>query len=75
MVRGKNPAQNWVLITAMLILAICLLPMVIDQVQSINTASWNFTGHQGASTLLNLLPFVFICGIIIYFIGSLLGKT
>jgi len=71
----KNPSGKWIALTVMLILGIILVPMVIDQVQSVNTASWNFTGYQGALTLFQLLPFIFICGLVIYFIGSLLGKT
>lgn len=70
----KNPASNWVALTCMLILGVILVPMIVDQVQSVNTTAWTFTGYAGAKTLLGLIPFVFICGIIIYFIGSLLGK-
>ncbi len=72
--KRDNPASNWVALTCMLILAIILVPMIVDQVQSVNTTAWTFTGYQGAKTLFGLIPFVFVCGIIIYFIGSLLGK-
>jgi hypothetical protein len=35
---------------------------------------WSFTGGTGARTLLLLIPFIFIVGIVVYFIGQLLGK-
>jgi|Deesub1362A_J573_1020465.scaffolds.fasta_scaffold00566_22 hypothetical protein len=35
---------------------------------------WGFTGGSGARTLFLLLPFIFIIGIVVYFIASLLGK-
>lgn len=35
---------------------------------------WGFTGGGGARTLFLLLPFIFIIGVVVYFIGSLLGK-
>jgi len=69
----KNPASKMVYLTVMLLLGVILLPMVVDQVMSVNTASWNFTGYQGAVTLFHLLPFIFIVGIVIYFIGSMLA--
>jgi len=71
----KNQASKWIMLTVMLLLGVILVPMVIDQVQSVNTASWNFTGYQGALTLFHLLPFIFICGLVVYFLGSLVGKT
>ena len=67
--------NEWIMLTILLLLGIILVPMVVSQVQSINTASWNFTGYQAAKTMLGLIPFVFICGIVIYFIASILGKA
>jgi hypothetical protein len=67
-------ATKWIMMVITLILGVILVPIVVDQVQSTNTAGWNFTGYQGAITLFNLLPFVFIVGIVVYFIGSILGK-
>ncbi|MGB9693243.1 MAG: hypothetical protein ACPLYF_00200 [Fervidobacterium sp.] len=75
MPKRSNPASKWVALTVMLILGVILVPFVVDQVQSVNTTSWTFTGVQGAKTLFFLIPFVFICGLVIYFIASLLGKT
>ncbi len=67
-------ATTWILLTITLILGVILVPIVVDQVQSTNTTAWHFTGATGAKTLFMLLPFIFIVGIVVYFIGSLLGK-
>jgi len=57
-----------------LILGVILVPIVVEQVQTTNTSGWTFTGASGAKTLFLLLPFIFIVGIVVYFIASLLGK-
>jgi hypothetical protein len=75
MAHRRNPASNWMVLVCVLILGIILVPIIVDQVQSINTTLWNFTGHQGAVTMLNLLPFIFIIGIVAFFIVGILGKT
>jgi len=67
--------QNWILVTVMLMIGAILVPMIVSQVQSIETASWNFTGYQAAKTMLGLIPFTFIVGIVVYFIASILGKA
>jgi hypothetical protein len=59
----------------MLMMGVILVPIVVSQVQTIDTASWNFTGYAAAKTMLGLIPFVFIVGIVVYFIASILGKT
>jgi hypothetical protein len=74
MAHRRNPA-NWMVLVCVLILGVIMLPIVVDQVMSINTTLWNFTGHQGAVTMLNLLPFIFIIGIVAFFIAGILGKT
>jgi hypothetical protein len=67
-------ATKWIMLSITLILGVILVPIIVDQVQNTSTASWNFTGYAGASTLFMLLPFIFIVGIVVYFIGALLGK-
>jgi len=57
-----DTTTKWIMMTIMLILGVILVPIVVDQVQSTNTTGWSFTGHQGASTLFMLLPFIFIVG-------------
>ena len=69
-----SASTKWIMMTIMLILGVILVPIVVDQVQSTNTTAWTFTGSAGARTLFLLLPFIFIVGIVVYFIGSILGK-
>ncbi len=69
-----SKAVNWIGLVITLILGVILVPIVVDQIQSTDTSAWNFTGYAGAKTLFLLLPFIFIIGLVIYFIGSLLGK-
>ena len=48
-----------------LILDISLMPVVVTQIQGVNTTLWTFTGYEGAKTLLLLVPFVFVAGLLI----------
>lgn len=70
----ESKATAWIMLTITLILGVILVPIIVDQVQTTNTTGWTFTGYQGAKTLFLLLPFIFIVGIVVYFIGSLLSK-
>jgi hypothetical protein len=73
---GKGAtATNWIGLTITIILGICLIPIIVDQVQQTNTTGWTFTGATGAKTLFLLLPFIFIIGLVVYFIAALLGKV
>lgn len=71
----KTKATVWIMLTITLILGVILTPIVVDQVQSTNTTDWTFTGSAGAKTLFLLLPFIFIVGIVVYFIAAMLGKA
>jgi hypothetical protein len=73
--KDPDKATEWIMIVITLILGVILVPIVVDQVQSTNTTGWTFTGYSGAKTLFLLLPFIFIVGIVLYFILTLLGKT
>jgi len=73
--RKTGKINEWILVTVMLMMGVILVPIVVSQVQTIDTASWNFTGYAAAKTMLGLIPFVFIVGIVVYFIASILGKT
>jgi len=68
-------ATRWIIMAITLILGVILVPIVADQVQTANTTGWTFTGYQGAKTLFMLLPFIFIVGIVLYFILEMLGKV
>jgi len=69
-----GPVNKWILLVISLLIGVILVPIVVNQVQTTSTSGWNFTGHAGAATLFYLLPFIFIIGIVVYFIGSMLGK-
>ena len=73
--RKTGKINEWILVTVMLMMGVILVPIVVSQVQTIDTASWNFTGYAAAKTMLGLIPFAFIVGIVVYFIASILGKT
>jgi xanthine/uracil permease len=73
--RKTGKVNEWILVTVVLMMGVILVPIVVDQVMSVNTTSWNFTGYAAAKTMLGLIPFVFIIGIVIFFIASILGKT
>lgn len=70
--RASVKASDWIVLVISLIMGVILVPIVVDQVQNTNTTGWDFTGSSGAETLFLLLPFVFIVGIVIYFISRLL---
>jgi hypothetical protein len=72
--KSGGTATNWIGLTITIILGICLIPIIVDQVQNTNTTNWTFTGSTGAKTLFLLLPFIFIIGLVVYFIAALLGK-
>jgi hypothetical protein len=69
---GASKAVDWVILIILLIIGVNLVPTVVDTVQAINTTNWTFTGATAAATLMGLLPFVFIIGLVIYFIIRLL---
>ena len=75
MARKTGKINEWILLVVMLMMGVILVPIVVDQVMSVNTTSWSFTGYAAAKTMLSLIPFVFIIGIVIFFIASILGKT
>jgi hypothetical protein len=73
--RKTGKVNEWIMLVVVLMMGVILVPIVVDQVMSVNTTSWSFTGYAAAKTMLGLIPFVFIIGIVVYFIASILGKT
>lgn len=65
---------DWIGLTVSLIFGVYLLPVIVDTIVTTNYTNWTFTGATGAKVLYQLLPFIFIVGMIVYFIGRLLGK-
>lgn len=71
---GVNITRTMGLVIA-LIFSVVLLPTVVDTIGDVNTTGWNFTGVEGAIVLMNLIPFIFIAGLVIAVVLSLLGKV
>jgi H+/Cl- antiporter ClcA len=52
-------------IVVIVIVLLAMTPTVVDQVQTMDTSGWNFTGHQGAALLLGLVPFIWIACVLV----------
>lgn len=52
-------------IVVIVIVLLSMTPTVVTQVQTMDTAGWNFTGHEGAALLLGLVPFIWIASILV----------
>lgn len=46
-----------------LIFSLNTVETVVEAVEAINTTGWTFTGHQGATAMLGLIPFGYIAGV------------
>lgn len=69
---AKPSAVIGLIVTA--IIYVYLIPTFVTAVTGIDTSGWNFTGATGAIAILLLLPFVFIVGIILWFVKSILEE-
>lgn len=52
---------------------LALIPVVVTSVQDVNTTGWTFTGYAGAETMLLLIPFAFIAGLLAWAVGQVLS--
>jgi len=55
-----------------IIAGVNMVPIIADEVDSViflNASGWNFTGASGAEAMLGLIPFVFICGLLLAAVG------
>jgi hypothetical protein len=54
-------------IVVIVIVLLSMTPIIIEQVETTlaDDADWNFTGASGASSILGLVPFVWIASILI----------
>ncbi len=59
---GKIEQAIAVIVVTVALLA--MTPVVVDQVQNMNTTGWNFTGYQGAIQFLGLVPFIWVSAIL-----------
>lgn len=66
--------KDWIGLVIGLFVGIIMIPIVEEQVRTTNTTAWDFTGSAGAITLFRLMPFIFIAGVLIWFVGKLFGK-
>lgn len=53
-----------VAIVVVTVVLLAMTPTIIDQVQSLNTSGWTFTGYEGAIALIGLVPFLWVAGIL-----------
>ena len=53
-----------------LIVSLSTLETVVDIVDAVNTTGWDFTGYQGAISLLGLIPFVYVASILMLCVVS-----
>lgn len=70
-----SKATEWIVLVILLLIGISLVPTVVSTIAETNQtdAFWNFTGGTAARTLFNLLPFIFVVGLVIYFLIRLLS--
>ena len=62
---ASKKVQQAIALVIVTITLLAMTPIVVDQVQAINTSNWTFTGHEGAEALLGLIPFVWVGGVLI----------
>lgn len=54
---------------------LAMTPVIVDQVQAVNTTGWTFTGYEGAEALLGLIPFVWVGAGLAMIVVGLFGLT
>ena len=72
MVDISNTVTAGIAMIVIMIALLATLPIVIEQVEA-STAdadAWNFTGATGAESLLGLIPFAWIAGIVVFAIAG-----
>ena len=50
--------QNAIAVIVVTVALLAMTPVVVEQVQNMNTSGWNFTGYAGAILFLGLVPFI-----------------
>jgi len=72
MVDISNTVTAGIAMIVIMIALLSTLPIIIDQVETstADAATWNFTGAEGAESLLGLLPFAWIAGIVVFGIAG-----
>ena len=72
MVDISNTVTAGIAMIVIMIALLATLPIVIEQTEtaSADADAWNFTGAAGAESLLGLIPFAWIAGIVIFAIAG-----
>lgn len=73
--RGYSYVIDLIGLVVTLIISVYMIPIVVEAVQETNTSGWTFTGAEGAKSLYLLLPFIFIIGLVLYFLVALISKA
>lgn len=67
-------AGSWIAMAIGVMLSVLMLPPVTETVLGVNTTNWTFTGAAAAKTLMYLIPMVYIAGVLVKIIKTVLGK-
>jgi len=62
--------KNIIFVIGLTVLASLLVPIVFNEVGSVNMTAWNFTGVESARTIMTLMPYLyafFLALVILYF--------
>lgn len=73
--QGYSYIYDLIGLVVTLIFGVYMIPIVVDAVQTTNTTGWTFTGAEGAKAMYLLIPFIFIIGLVIYFVTALIVKA
>lgn len=68
----KSVFQDYIGLIIILIFGLGMLPTVVNAVVSLNTTNFTFTGASGAITLIDLIPLVYIAGLVMVVVGMAL---
>lgn len=68
----KSVFQDYIGLVIILIFGLGMLPTVVNVVVQLNTTNFTFTGAEGAITLIDLIPLVYIAGLVLLVVGMAL---
>ena len=59
-----NQIQQAVSVIVIVVALLAMTPVIVGQVQNMNTSAWNFTGYEGSILFLGLVPFIWVASIL-----------
>lgn len=65
-------------IIVIVIAGLYMTPIIANEVDTIifqNASDWNFTGHSGAESLLGLVPFVWVAGLLVLAVAGIFAMA